>query len=62
MTPVGTVLAPSPGARGLWIAAVSAAIHAAVLIFQAFGYAPSERCLAQRFAIVAGFVIAIKVF
>ena len=59
MTPVGTVLAPSPGARGLWIAAASAAILAAVWIFQAFGYAPCELCLAQRYAFYAGIPLAL---
>jgi len=34
------VMAPSQMAKALWIAAASAAILAAVWIFQSFGYAP----------------------
>jgi disulfide bond formation protein DsbB len=59
MTPAEIVLAPSQGARALWIAAASVAILAAVWIFQAFGYAPCELCLTQRYAFYAAVPIAL---
>jgi disulfide bond formation protein DsbB len=59
MTPAGIVLAPSQSARALLIAAASAVILAAVWIFQAFGYAPSELCLAQRYAFYAAVPLAL---
>ena len=58
MTPAGIALAPSQGPRALLIAAASIAILAAVWIFQAFGYAPCELCLAQRYAFYAGVPLA----
>ena len=59
MTPAGIAFAPSQSARALVIAAASAAILAAVWIFQAFGYAPCELCLAQRYAFYAAVPLAL---
>jgi disulfide bond formation protein DsbB len=59
MTPAEIVLAPSQGVRGLWIAAASVAILAAVWIFQVFGYAPCELCLTQRYAFYAAVPLAL---
>ena len=59
MTPAEIVLAPSQGVRALWIAAASAAILAAVWIFQVFGYAPCELCLTQRYAFYAAVPLAL---
>jgi disulfide bond formation protein DsbB len=59
MTPAEIVLAPSLGLRALWIAAASVAILAAVWIFQAFGYAPCELCLTQRYAFYAAVPLAL---
>jgi disulfide bond formation protein DsbB len=59
MTPAEIVLAPSQGARALWIAAASVAILAAVWIFQVFGYAPCELCLTQRYAFYAAVPLAL---
>jgi disulfide bond formation protein DsbB len=52
------VLPPSPARRALIIAAVSAAILAAVLILQGFGYEPCELCLTQRYAFYFGAPVA----
>ena len=59
MTLAEIVLPPSQGARALWIAAASVAILAAVWIFQAFGYAPCELCLTQRYAFYAAIPLAL---
>jgi disulfide bond formation protein DsbB len=59
MTPAEFVLPPSQGPRALWIAAASAVILAVVWIFQAFGYAPCELCLTQRYAFYAAVPIAL---
>jgi disulfide bond formation protein DsbB len=59
MTPAGIVLAPSQGARALLIAAASAAILAAVWIFQGLGFAPCELCLTQRYAFYAAVPLAL---
>jgi len=59
MTPAEIVLAPSQGVRGLWIAAASLVILAAVWLFQAFGYAPCELCLTQRYAFYAAVPLAL---
>ena len=59
MTLAEMVLPPSQGARAVWIAAASVAILAAVWIFQAFGYAPCELCLTQRYAFYAAIPLAL---
>ena len=59
MALAGLVLPPSQGARVLWIAAASIVILAAVWIFQAFGYAPCELCLTQRYAFYAAIPLAL---
>ena len=59
MTPAGSVLAPSQGARALILAAASAAILATVWILQGFGYAPCELCLTQRYAFYAAVPLAL---
>ena len=59
MTLAEIVLPPSQGARAVWIAAASVAILAAVWIFQAFGYAPCELCLTQRYAFYAAIPLAL---
>jgi disulfide bond formation protein DsbB len=59
MTPAEITLAPSQGPRALWIAAASLAVLAAVWIFQAFGYAPCELCLTQRYAFYAALPLAL---
>ncbi len=59
MTLAEIVLAPSQGARSLWIAAASVAILAAVWIFQLSGYAPCELCLTQRYAFYAAIPLAL---
>ena len=58
-TPAGIALAPSQSPRALLIAAASAAILAAVWIFQGLGYAPCELCLAQRYAFYAAVPVAL---
>ena len=50
MTLAELALGPSRTARALWIAAAAVLILATVWIFQAFGYAPCELCLTQRYA------------
>ena len=52
-------LPPSQAARALLIAAAALAVLAAVWIFQAFGYAPCELCLAQRYAFYAAAPLAL---
>jgi disulfide bond formation protein DsbB len=52
-------LPPSSGLKALSIAAASALILASVWIFQAFGYAPCELCLTQRYAFYAAVPIAL---
>lgn len=59
MTPAEIVLTPSQSARAVWIAAASAAILAAVWIFQVFGAAPCELCLTQRYAFYAAVPLAL---
>jgi disulfide bond formation protein DsbB len=59
MTLAELALPRSQGARALWIAAASIAILAAVWIFQAFGYAPCELCLTQRYAFYAAAPLAL---
>jgi disulfide bond formation protein DsbB len=59
MTLAEIVLPPSQRARAVWIAAASVAILAAVWIFQAFGYAPCELCLTQRYAFYAAIPLAL---
>ena len=59
MTLAEIVLPPSRGARALSIAAASAAILAAVWIFQAIGYPPCELCLTQRYAFYAAVPLAL---
>ena len=58
MTLAETVLPPAQAARALIIAAASIAVLAAVWIFQAFGYAPCELCLTQRYAFYAAAPLA----
>jgi disulfide bond formation protein DsbB len=58
MTLAETVLPPSQAARALITAAASIAVLAAVWIFQAFGYAPCELCLTQRYAFYAAAPLA----
>jgi disulfide bond formation protein DsbB len=58
MTLAETVLPPSRAARALITAAASIAVLAAVWIFQAFGYAPCELCLTQRYAFYAAAPLA----
>jgi disulfide bond formation protein DsbB len=52
-------LPPSQALRALLIAAASVAILAAVWIFQGFGYAPCELCLAQRTAFYVAAPLAV---
>jgi disulfide bond formation protein DsbB len=59
MTLAEIVLPPSRAVRALWIAAASAAILAAVWIFQAIGYPPCELCLTQRYAFYAAVPLAL---
>jgi disulfide bond formation protein DsbB len=59
MTLAETALPPSQETRALLIAAASIAILAAVWIFQGFGYAPCELCLAQRYAFYAAIPLAL---
>ena len=58
MTLAEIALPPSQGLRALWIAAAAVAVLAAVWIFQAFGYAPCELCLTQRYAFYAAAPLA----
>jgi len=59
MTPAEFVLPRSKELRALLLAAASALILAAVWIFQAFGYAPCELCLTQRYAFYAAVPLAL---
>jgi len=59
MTPAEFVLSRSLGPRALMLAAAAAVILAAVWIFQAFGYAPCELCLTQRYAFYAAVPLAL---
>jgi len=59
MTPAEFVLPRSLGPRALMLAAAAAVILAAVWIFQAFGYAPCELCLTQRYAFYAAVPLAL---
>ena len=59
MTLAEFALPPSQEVRGLWIAAASVAILAAVWIFQGMGYAPCELCLTQRYAFYAAIPLAL---
>jgi disulfide bond formation protein DsbB len=58
MTPATILFPPSQGPRALWILAAAIAILAAVWILQAFGYAPCELCLTQRYAFYAAAPLA----
>jgi len=59
MTPAEFVLPRLKESRALMLAAASAVILAAVWIFQAFGYAPCELCLTQRYAFYAAVPLAL---
>ena len=59
MTSAEIVRAPAQAPRALLIAAASLAVLAAVWIFQAFGYAPCELCLTQRYAFYAALPLAL---
>lgn len=55
---IGLILPPSQVGRALWILAGAAATLAAAWTFQAFGYAPCELCLTERYAFYAGAPLA----
>jgi len=59
MTPAEFVLPRLKESRALMLAAASAVILAVVWIFQAFGYAPCELCLTQRYAFYAAVPLAL---
>ena len=58
MQAIGLIFPPSKAGRALWMLAGSVAILAAVWIFQAYGFAPCELCLTERYAFYAGAPLA----
>jgi disulfide bond formation protein DsbB len=58
MTLIDLILPPSQTFRALLMLLAAVAVLAAVWIFQAFGFAPCELCLTERYAFYAGAPIA----
>jgi disulfide bond formation protein DsbB len=58
MTLAELVLPPSQTARALLLLLAAAVVLAAVWIFELFGYAPCEICLAERYAFYAALPVA----
>ncbi len=58
MQAIGLIFPPSQAGRALWMLAGALAILAAVWIFQAYGFAPCDLCLTERYAFYAGAPLA----